>query len=180
VPDFSVTKELISKISEQYGVSEKQVEELHSFFLNIKDKMKEQYLAHIIRTLEARLRKIPGNEMFQIACSPVAENSKQLGIAGAHYYKGRYFSIFYHPETEEKQLRILLAHELGHLFLVEFFNATLDAQKFDEKSEIEPMSTILGIFTILDKNEFYHNKTALFKHRSVEEVLQDFNLLVGR
>jgi Zn-dependent peptidase ImmA (M78 family) len=118
--------------------------------------------------------------MFQIVCSPVAENSKRLGIVSAHYYKGRYFSIFYHPKTEEKQLRILLAHELGHLFLVEFFNSRLDTPKFDEKSEIESMSTILGIFTILDKNEFYHNKTAPFKHRSVEEVLQDFNFLVGK
>jgi Zn-dependent peptidase ImmA (M78 family) len=177
VPDFNVTKELIFKISEQYDISEKQVEKLQSFFLDIKDKMKGQYLAHIIRTLEERLRKIPGNEMFQIACSPVAENSKRLGIAGAHYYKGRYFSIFYHPETEEKQLRILLAHELGHLFLVEFFNSVLGAPKLNEKSEIEPMSTILGIFTILDKNEFYHNKTAPFKHRSAEEVLNDFNII---
>jgi hypothetical protein len=71
----------------------------------------------------------------------------------------------------------LLAHELGHLFLVEFFNSVLKDSKFDEKSEIEPMSTMLGIFTILDKNEFYHNKTVPFKHKTPEEVLRDFRLL---
>jgi hypothetical protein len=63
VPDFSVTKELISKISEQYDIPEDYVEKLHFFFLGIKNKMKEQYLAHIIRTLEEKLRKIPGNEI---------------------------------------------------------------------------------------------------------------------
>jgi hypothetical protein len=172
-----VTEELVSKISAQYNVPEKQVNMLYSFFLDITKGIKGQYLAHIIRTLEERLRQIPGNEMFRIVCSPVEENVKRLGIASAHYYKGRYFSIFYHPATEEKQLRILLAHELGHLFLVEFFNSVLDGSKFDEKSEIEPMSTILGIFTILDKNEFYHNKTVSFKHRSPLEVLDDFSLL---
>jgi hypothetical protein len=58
--------------------------------------MKRQYLAHVIRTMEERLRMMPGNEMFRIVCSPVDESSKQLGLAGAHYYKGRYFTIFYH------------------------------------------------------------------------------------
>jgi hypothetical protein len=174
--DFSVTEEIVSHISTQFNVSEKEVKKLHSFFLDVTSGIKGQYLAHIIRTMEERLRQLPGNEMFRIVCSPVGEDAKQLGIASAHYYKGRYFSIFYHPRTEEKQLRIMLAHELGHLFLVELFNSILKAKKFDEKSEIEPMSTILGIFTILDKNEFYHNKTVLFKHRSPDEVLSDFKI----
>ena len=55
----------------------------------------------------------------------------------------------------------------------------LDKQ-YDEKTMTEPLSTILGIFTILDKNEFYHNKTTPFKHRSPEEVLKDFSLLKNR
>jgi Zn-dependent peptidase ImmA (M78 family) len=153
---------------------------LHSFFLEVTESIKGQYLAHIIRTLEEKLRQVSGNEMFRIICYPVARSSKQLGIASAHYYKGRYFSIFYHPETDEKQLRIMLAHELGHLFLVEFFNSTLNAQKFDAESEIEPMSAIFGIFTIFDKNEFYHNKTVTFKYKSPEEILEDFSLLINR
>ena len=49
----------------------------------------------------------------------------------------------------------------------------------DEKTMIEPLSTILGIFTILDKNEFYHNKTAPFKHKTPEDVLGDFTLLMN-
>ena len=141
--------------------------------------MKRHYLAHIIRTMEERLRAIPGNEMFRIICSPVEERSKNIGISSAHYYRGRYFAIYYHPNTVEKQLRIMLAHELGHLFMVEFLNAN-SAGQFTNDSMIEPISTILGIFIILDKNEFYHNKTAPFKHTSPEEVLNDFKLLKNR
>jgi Zn-dependent peptidase ImmA (M78 family) len=141
--------------------------------------MKQQYLAHTIRAMEDHLRSLPGNEMFRIICSPVAEAEKSVGIASAHYYKNRYFAIYYHPETDEKLLRVMLAHELGHLFLVDMFNASLDTD-YDENTRMEPMSTVFGVFTILDKNDFYYSKTAPFKHRSPGEVLDDFSLLLNR
>jgi hypothetical protein len=65
--------------------------------------------------MEEKLRTFPGNEMFRIVCSPVEQSFKNIGIASAHYYKGRYFAIFYHPSTKEKQLRIMLAHEITNL-----------------------------------------------------------------
>jgi Zn-dependent peptidase ImmA (M78 family) len=176
--DFKVTKEIISAISKQFSVHEKTVETLHGFFEDITKPIKYQYLAHIIRTMEERLRQFPGNEMFRIECSPVDAEEKSLGIASAHYYKGRYFSIFYHPNTEDKQLRIMLAHELGHLFLIEYLNAKHKTTEYDENSRTEPLSSILGIFTILDKNDFYHNRTALYKHESAKQVLNDFSLLI--
>jgi hypothetical protein len=179
MPDFRVTNEVESKISDLFGVSKEQVKNLNAFFQTVTDSMKQQYLAHIIRTMEEKLRKLPNNEMFRIICSPIDENSRNLGIASAHYYKGRYFAIYYHPKTDEKQLRIMLAHELGHLFLVDLYNSFFDL-KIDENTMIEPMSTIFGVFTILDKNEFYHNKTTPFKHHSIDDVLGDFSLLKNR
>jgi hypothetical protein len=76
---------------------------LRGFYQQFAVDMKRQYLAHVIRTMEERLRTVSGNEMFRIVCSPVDESAKELGLAGAHYYKGRYFAIFYHPKTDEKQ-----------------------------------------------------------------------------
>jgi len=177
--DFTVTDEVISKIAKQYNISKHIVENLHTFYADFAEGMKKQYLAHIIRTMEDRLRVVSGNAMFRIVCSPVDINSKELGIAKAQYYKKRYFAIYYHPKTDEKQLRVLLAHELGHLFLVELANSTLDTQ-YNEETQIEPLATILGIFTIFDKNDFYHNKTAPFKHKSPEDILKDFSLLRNR
>jgi hypothetical protein len=175
--DFSITLEIILAISKQFSVSEEIVKTLHLFFNNIIKGIKGQYLAHIIRTMEERLRRFPGNEMFRIECSPVDSKEKRLGIASSHYYKGRYFSIFYHPNTEDKQLRIMLAHELGHLFLIEYFNATQETKEYDKTSQTEPLSSILGIFIIFDKNDFYYNKTATFKHKSTKAILDDFKLL---
>jgi Zn-dependent peptidase ImmA (M78 family) len=152
MPDFTVTSDIVQGISEMFGVSTETVDRLNKFHQTITTGMKHQYLAHVIRTMEEKLRKLPGNEMFRIICSPVDENSKNMGIAGADYYTGRYFAIFYHPKTDEKQLRIMLAHEVGHLFLVELYNSYFESD-INEHTMIEPMSTILGIFTILDKNE---------------------------
>jgi len=179
VPDFTVTDELITRISKQYNMPKELVENIQNFYGNFAGDMKRQYLAHIIRTMEERLQHVSGNPMFRIVCSPVASSFKQLGIARAQYYKNRYFAIYYHPDTNEKQLRVLLAHELGHLFLVEMVNSTFNRQ-FNEKSVAEPSSTIFGIFAIFDKNEFYHNKTAPFKHNSPDEILNDFHLIHNR
>ena len=129
--------------------------------------------------MEDALRELPGNEMFRIICTPIAEDSRDIGIASSHYYKGRFFAIYYHPKTDDKQLRVMLAHELGHLFLVKLANSSL-GMDYNEKTRIEPASTILGIFTILDKNQFYHNMTAPFKHKTSDEVLSDFQLLHNR
>jgi Zn-dependent peptidase ImmA (M78 family) len=177
--DFTITDEIVAKIVKRYNVPKDHVETWRRFYETFAVDMKQQYLAHVIRTMEERLRRASGNDMFRIVCSPVDADAKELGIARAQYFKNRYFAIYYHPRTNEKQLRVLLAHELGHLFMVEMYNSTFNGQ-FDETTQIEPAATIFGIFAILDKNEFYHNKTTPFKHHTPEEVLDDFSLLHNR
>jgi hypothetical protein len=180
VPDFKVTPEIINEISGVFNIAKEKVQALHRMYQKkISSAMKRHYLAHIIRTMEDTLRNLPGNEMFRIICTPVAEDSKDIGIACSHYYKGRFFAIYYHPKTNEKQLRIMLAHELGHIFFLELVSSS-KVPNLDAKTVIELSSTVMGIFTILDKNEFYHNGTAPFKHASVVEVLNDFKLLHNR
>ena len=179
MPDFTVTDGIITQISKQYNIPENRVRNIQTLYNDLVSDMSHQYLAHIIRTMEGRLKKVSNNPMFHIVCSPIDKSSKELGIARAQYYKNRYFAIYYHPNTNEKQLRVLLAHELGHLFLIETVNSMFDEQ-YNEKSIVEPTSTIFGIFAILDKNDFYYNKTASFKHKSPDEVLADFYLLHNR
>jgi hypothetical protein len=176
VPDFEITGGIREKIASRFGISLKQVSAIYAVHKKIVNGIKRQYLAHTIRAMEDSLRSLPGNEMFRIICSPVEGSKMSTGIASARYYKNRYFAIYYHPETDEKQLRVMLAHELGHLFLVDMFNARLDTD-YDENTLIEPVSTVFGVFTILDKNDFYHNKTGPLKHRSIDDVLCDFTLL---
>jgi hypothetical protein len=179
LPDFTPTEELLEKISKQFEVPLDKVKIVENFYSDFANGLKRQYLAHVIRTMEDQIRQLTGNELFRIICYPVDPDSKELGIAGAQYYPGRYFAIYYHPKTKEKQLRIMLAHELGHLFLVELAN-TQTHNSYDASYMTEPISTVFGIFTILDKNQFYWNKTTPFKHNSPQEVLDDFSQLQNR
>ena len=176
--NFTIDDALISKLAQDYGIEKKYIESLFRIYRGFSGNIKQQYLAHIIRAMETTLRDVSHNPLFQIVCSPVDAASKELGIVRATYYKNEYFAIFYHPKTDEKQLRELLAHELGHLFLVEWFNSTTDSQ-YNEKLFIEPLSTIFGIFTMFDKNRWYHNEAARYR-QSPEDILKDFSLLNNR
>ena len=82
MPDFKVTDEVLTAISNDFSVSKDIVIRLHTMYKNIiSDTMKRHYLAHSIRAMEEKLREIQGNEMFRIICTPVAKDSRNIGIA---------------------------------------------------------------------------------------------------
>jgi hypothetical protein len=176
MPEFSVTNEKIVHISEQFRVDNSHVELVYKLFSEVIDGVKTQYLAHVIRCMESFIRKETGNLMFQINTFPIDPDSRVLNVGCAQYYPKRYFSIFFHPRMEEKQLRVCLAHELGHLFIIELLNeGTMDDSKLLDKTAVtEPLSSIFGIFTIMDKNLFYKEKALNFNHHSWNEIVQAF------
>ena len=182
--DFTVTDEIISKIVQlyqkrNYDIYDEQVRAIRGINEKFSRGLKSQYLAHIVREMEVRLRKIPGNEMFQIILSPVDKSFKILKFINAYYYKNRYFAINYHPNLDEKQLRIMIAHELGHLYLVDLLKSTPALKKaLGNDALVEALSTIFAIFSIFDKNDFYHNRTGKYKHKTPEAILEDFDFLI--
>ena len=177
--DFKLNGEKISLISKSFAISEDVVKTLYDVYQQIQDNLSEQYLAHIIRTMEKQLREITGNYLFQITVDKMKEPSSMAGAGCASYVKGCYFSICYDPNMEEKQLRVCIAHELGHLYLIEYLNNK--GFNFDEKSLIEPLSSIFGVFAMMDKNDFYHNiKDKKLMHASCKALIDDFILMNNR
>ncbi|MDR3123669.1 MAG: hypothetical protein LBU16_07830 [Treponema sp.] len=176
MPEFTVTDEKIAHISTKFQVEESLVELVHKIFSAVTDGVKNQYLAHIIRCMESYIRKKTGNPMFQINTFPRDPASPVLNVGCAQYYPKRYFSIFFHPRMDEKQLRVCLAHELGHLFIIELLNeeAADGSEPYDKTTGTEPLSSIFGIFTIMDKNHFYKERAISFNHHSWEEIVQAF------
>jgi hypothetical protein len=174
--EFSVNDEKITYISEQFRIERSQVEYIHTLFSKVIDGVKNQYLAHIIRCMESYIRNKTGNPMFQINTFPLDPESPILNVGCAQYYPGRYFAIFFHPRMDEKQLRNCLAHELGHLFIIESLNEkkTKESKPFGKTTLTEPVSSIFGIFTIMDKNHFYKDIALNFNYHSWEELIQAF------
>jgi hypothetical protein len=125
--------------------------------------------------MENYFREMTGNPLFFIKYTTYTCNEKKTSC-GAAFYPGRRFVIFYPPELPEKNLRVCLSHELGHLFLL----ATLENNKIDKRIPVyegttEPLSSVFGIFTISDKNNFYVNALESDRnHKEWDAILYDF------
>jgi Zn-dependent peptidase ImmA (M78 family) len=173
---FTVTNDKIIHISRQFNVEENTVESVFQMFTRVITGVKYQYLAHVIRTMEVYIREKTKNPMFQINCQPLDAASPLLNIGCAHYYPGQYFTIYFHPRMNERQLRVCLAHELGHLFIIEMANERLadDSPPYTQDTLTEPLSSIFGVFTILDKNHFYQERGKPFNHGTWEDIVEDF------
>ena len=177
---FSVDDEKFAFISREFNVDEKTVRTVYNIFRKVLNDVKYQYLAHIIRSMETYIRKKTNNPMFQINCQPLdLNNSTIFNIGCAQYFRGQYFTIFFDPRMDEKQLRVCLAHELGHLFIVELLNERLETgtKPFTNETNTEPVSSIFGAFTILDKNHFYQEQEKSYNHGTWEDIIRDFVML---
>ncbi|WGK69458.1 hypothetical protein P0082_00960 [Candidatus Haliotispira prima] len=122
--------------------------------------------------MESCIQKKLGQPLFRIILQKLPEDAPRMEVGTAKYNINRCFTIYYHPGMEKKELRICLAHELGHLFC-----AVLLDKDNSKKFCSEPVSTVFGIFAILDKNDFYTNKTKSFCHPSPEAIVDSFCLM---
>ncbi|TXJ56423.1 hypothetical protein [Brachyspira aalborgi] len=68
------------------------------------------------------------------------------------------------------QKRLLIAHELGHLYLK--YVSTIK-----DKKELEKIVNVFGILVILDKDDFYKNLTKDLISKSIDEILSNANTL---
>jgi len=178
--EFNITEEKINKIVSSYNsqginITKDSINQIHEVFKKLTTNIKGQYLAHITRVMENYFRETTKNPLFFIKYTPYSYNDRKTKC-GAAFYPGRRFVIFYQPELPEKELRVRLAHELGHLFIL----AVKEQNKLDKRLPVyegttEPLSSVFGIFTISDKNHFYANVLQSDRnHKNWDSILSDF------
>ena len=170
---YKIDDEKIATIARTFGTDRETVKKMNAVYKGISDGMKYQYLAHVIRTVEEKVRMELHNPLFQIQCIPVDKSSALTGFGSAQYFEQDCYLIYYHPNLDDKQLRILIAHELGHLVVEVLVRKSEDPNKDCS----EPLSSILGILTILDKNDFYQCRASQYQHSSWQDIIKDFSLL---
>lgn len=175
--EFKIDNSKIDSLSKHFNIKSEDIEIIYEHYKQIQNGMKEQYLAHVIRTMEYQLQKLTKNPLFKITIEKMPALKANLHVGCASYIKGCCFSIYYDPDMPDKQLRVCLAHELGHLYLIEYLNNK--GCNLTEKDNIEPLSSIFGVFTMLDKNDFYHNiKGKKLMHDTFDDLTKDFRLLI--
>ena len=72
--------------------------------------------------------------------------------------------------TDEKDLRIYLAHEFGHIIISEFYP--------NRKMNTQNNATLFAFFAILDKDIFYKTKAKELTHTSNSQLLQNVVSLI--
>jgi Zn-dependent peptidase ImmA (M78 family) len=177
--EFEITDERLALIAEAFNVSMEDVEKLYAEFEKLRGQIKDHYLAHISRVLEVYFKEKTGNREFFIECKPFRVNAPEQRGAVSFYHQFHRFTINYDSTIPERERRINIAHELGHLYLLACFYAETGkeyAPKFERTTE--PLSSIFGLFTISDKNHFYENLANSGRnHTDWQSILDDFKNL---
>jgi hypothetical protein len=174
--EFKITDERLNAISKLFNADHGTIKQLHKLFLDVLSGVKNHYLVDITRSMEAYLQKVTNNSLFRIICEPFQDPTYVSNVACAYYYPKKLILIMFSPRINEKQLRISLASKLGHLFLIELNNNKKGSVEtlLNEKAFVEPFSSIFGIFTIMDKNDFYANHARKLNHHSWDDIIKDF------
>jgi len=174
--EFEITGKRLDRIADTFHVSREAVDKLYGEFEKLRVQIKDHYLAHISRVLEVYFKEKTGNKEFFIECKPFRVNAPGQRGAVSFYRRFRRFTVNYDSTLPERERRINIAHELGHLYLLARYYAET-GNEYNQKLEIttEPLSSIFGLFTISDKNNFYENLTASGRnHADWQSILDDF------
>jgi Zn-dependent peptidase ImmA (M78 family) len=174
--EFVITDDRLSIIADTFGIEKGSVEKLHREFSSLEVQIKNHYLAHICRVLEVFFKEKTGNREFFIECKPYRINAPGQRGAISYYFRFHKFAILYDSTLPERERRINIAHELGHLYLLARYYAETGVEnepKFEKTTE--PLCSIFGLFTISDKNHFYQSlRTSGRDHDSWQKILDDF------
>jgi Zn-dependent peptidase ImmA (M78 family) len=191
--EFKIDDAKLDKISLAFGAEKNTVETLYKAYCQFSPNLKGQFLAHVMRGIECYFRKMMKNNRFIVICEPYKEGEFYDGQkqASAYYYppksvvrfydkQNSSFIINYNKDLSEKDLRDYISHEIGHLFWVATFDAKKDKirnmpEDINAEMMTEPLSSIFGIFTMSEKNDFYANyDSSARNHKSWQELLDSF------
>lgn len=172
--EFEIDESKMQVIADAFGLSFGKVKMLYDAYSDFAARMKGQYLAHVVRSMEDYVRQHDNAPLFRIGCKGVKMSALIKGL-GTAFYKPKFaYDIIYDASLPPIDARVVIAHELGHLYWM------VNSGQIDYDAEHEPISSVLGVFTIMDKNRFYSIADYPFQHKSWRGVLHSFETLRQR
>lgn len=192
-PKITLEKEIADSVKKKLSVSDASIKTVLDFVNDkLKVELKKNYLSHLKSSLEdmingmyisllkhhqkdgdtrttaiIKLAERGNYRPFSIIIREIQNASKYARIS----FLGEGFLIqgaviFYYPGIDIKQLRMLIAHELGHVYY-KFFHTDKAAGK-------EEVSNLFGFFAMLDKNEFYKSSIKNLTSANEQSLLGEF------
>jgi hypothetical protein len=166
--DYKITKDKFSFIAKKLKVKEDELQKFLPSFNKFYKMVTLQHLAHLMRAMELYVREKTNNQTFRIVWCKMSDQNVTSAIS--FKWKDKYGIVI--PASLEnnlRQLRVYVAHELGHLF---YF--TQHPKESKDVKLNQDMANIFGVFAMLERNEFYDKKATKIRHNSWNEVIDDF------
>jgi hypothetical protein len=162
------------RVCEAFKISEDTCEKYHSLYETVLEpRMKILYLAHVASAIECiineeAIKKYKERaskdgvadtdiKLFKILLIPYQNLHKKATVRHTSFGS----IICYNPQFVDKQARILIAHELGHIVNFHYLHC-LDTQN---------NADAFSYFAINGRNEFYKNNSKNFIYQSEFEII---------
>jgi Zn-dependent peptidase ImmA (M78 family) len=176
--------EIESEISKTFRVSPECIHQFNQIYRDtIRPKIKERFLSHLIATIEDLINDKKMKEIINTIRNPSADTEKTIQLfqsknlrlysillmpvnikrRATTRYHNNGATIYYNAVYEAKQIRILIAHELGHIINKEFI-----VMKDNENT-----ANLFAYIAMKDKNDFYSNECKNFVFRSDLTILHE-------
>lgn len=172
--DFSPLAKANKKSIHSFLGADADVNERQNLYeINFKENISQAYLSHIVCVVEQYVREQLNKPFFAIKLRP--SNLKEIGlVCKSQYSLNRYFQIFYPTGADEKQVRLGIAHELGHLVYL-IWTQTENYLSNDPKAE--QFASLFAIIAVADRCDFYQKRAKNFVHKSFDEIVRTMSLL---
>ena len=177
---------LSDKIRKEWSVTSDTIVRYESFFNErIKPIIRTNYLSHLVATVESMVNDQRMGRILSIAnTTEIGDVSQLRNFLASKTF--RLYSIIlvpvdlrrrattrYHPSGaiiyynscyDEKTIRILIAHEIGHIVNKELMENTEDS---------EQIANLFAYIAMNDKNKFYSEECEKFISKSDMQILDD-------
>jgi len=176
--DYEISKKIFS----EWNLSTEIIERYNSFYHNsIKPVIKTNYLSHLVATVENTVNEKKMTTFLEVF---EGDQGKVRGLLASRTLRlysimlvpvnlkrratTRYHDsgaiIYYNSIFEEKTVRILIAHELGHIVNKELLENSVDS---------EQTANLFAYIVMDDKNKFYKEECDRFISNSDIQIFND-------
>ena len=174
------------KIRKEWAILPETIGRYESFFYDaIRPVIRTNYLSHLVATVENMVNNRRMERILRLAMAGELSDVNQMRsfLASKTFrlysiilvpvnlrrrattiYHSSGAIIYYNSSYEEKTVRILIAHEMGHIVNKELLENTEDTER---------MANLFAYIAMYDKNRFYSEECERFVSKSDIQILDD-------
>jgi len=167
---IELNRDAVLDISKKLGIGDEE-SILHLFyeFEDFYEEVRTQHLASVMRTLELYIRRAIRNPDFKIIWK---EADLNIGV-GFFWNDLNKCAIAVPKKMDEKEARIIVAHELGHMFCKIIFTRYKSGTLLNDKELMQKMANAICIFILSERTNFYEKKSKNMRFNDIDDIIRN-------